>query len=104
MQHEDRTLLEDAFYADLYERHAPGLFAYVYQQTASREDAEDIVLDVFLTAHMEPLCAGAGRPEAVWKRTNGRLAAGTRYTVTSYVSNADVSTLETVPLPKDAPS
>lgn len=48
MQHEDRTLLEDAFYADLYERHAPGLFAYVYQQTASREDAEDIVLDVFL--------------------------------------------------------
>lgn len=49
MQHEDRTLLEDAFYADLYQRHAPGLFAYVYRQTASREDAEDIVLDVFLT-------------------------------------------------------
>src|SRR5713101_5750745 len=49
MQHKDRTLLEDAFYADLYQRHAPGLFAYVYRQTASREDAEDIVLDVFLT-------------------------------------------------------
>ena len=48
MQHKDRTLLEDAFYADLYQRHAPGLFAYVYRQTASREDAEDIVLDVFL--------------------------------------------------------
>lgn len=39
---------EDAFYTDLYQRHAPGLFAYVYRQTASREDAEDIVLDVFL--------------------------------------------------------
>lgn len=48
MQHEDRILFEDAFYADLYQRHAPGLFAYVYRQTASREDAEDIVLDVFL--------------------------------------------------------
>jgi RNA polymerase sigma-70 factor, ECF subfamily len=48
MQHRDRTLLEDAFYTDLYQRHAPGLFAYVYRQTASREDAEDIVLDVFL--------------------------------------------------------
>ena len=48
MQHKDPTLLEDAFYTDLYQRHAPGLFAYVYRQTASREDAEDIVLDVFL--------------------------------------------------------
>jgi RNA polymerase sigma-70 factor, ECF subfamily len=41
-------LLEDAFYTDLYQRHAPGLFAYVYRQIASREDAEDLVLDVFL--------------------------------------------------------
>src|SRR5215469_8552088 len=48
MQHKDRTLREDTFYSDLYQRHAPGLFAYVYRQTASREDAEDIVLDVFL--------------------------------------------------------
>lgn len=47
-------MLEDAFYADLYQRHAPGLFAYVYRQTASREDAEDIVLDVFLTALQQP--------------------------------------------------
>jgi RNA polymerase sigma-70 factor (ECF subfamily) len=48
MQHQDRTLPEDAFYSDLYQRHAPGLFAYVYRQTGSREDAEDLVLDVFL--------------------------------------------------------
>src|SRR5690348_11656649 len=48
MQHKDRTLPEDTFYTDLYQRHAPGLFAYVYRQTASHEDAEDIVLDVFL--------------------------------------------------------
>src|SRR5260370_13850855 len=54
MQHKDRTLREDAFYADLYQRHAPGLFAYVYRQTASREDAEDIVLDVFLMVLRQP--------------------------------------------------
>ena len=53
MQHKDRALLEDAFYADLYRRHAPGLFAYIYRQTASREDAEDIVLDVFLTVLLQ---------------------------------------------------
>ncbi len=39
-----------------------------------------------------------------WLRSNGRLAAGNQYNVTSYVSNADVSTLQSVPLPKDAPA
>jgi hypothetical protein len=39
-----------------------------------------------------------------WLRSNGRLAAGNQYNVTSYVSNVDVSTLETVPLPQYAPS
>ncbi|HVB73580.1 MAG TPA: transglutaminaseTgpA domain-containing protein [Ktedonobacteraceae bacterium] len=39
-----------------------------------------------------------------WLRTNGRLTAGNQYSVTSYVSAADISTLETVPLPKNAPS
>lgn len=49
MQHKDVILLEDSPYADLYRRYAPPLFAYVRQQTVSREDAEDIVLDVFLS-------------------------------------------------------
>ncbi len=39
-----------------------------------------------------------------WLRVNGRLAAGDQYNVVSYVSDADVSTLRTVPLPKNAPS
>ena len=39
-----------------------------------------------------------------WLRANGRLAAGNQYNVTSYVSDADISTLESVPLPKNAPS
>jgi len=54
MLHQEVSLLEDSLYAELYRRHAPALFAYVYQQTASREDAEDIVLDVFLSVLRNP--------------------------------------------------
>ncbi|HLZ56313.1 MAG TPA: sigma-70 family RNA polymerase sigma factor [Ktedonosporobacter sp.] len=36
-------------YAELYRRYALVLFAYVYHHTSSREDAEDIVLNVFLS-------------------------------------------------------
>ena len=49
MQHKEISLLEHSPYAKLYQCYAPGLFAYAYQQTTSREDAEDIVLDVFLS-------------------------------------------------------
>ena len=47
-------LLEDAFYTNLYQRHAPALFAYAYRETGSHEDAEDIVLDVFLMVLRQP--------------------------------------------------
>jgi transglutaminase-like putative cysteine protease len=43
-----------------------------------------------------------GEPVA-WLRTNGKLAAGDTYTVTSYVSGADVATLRSVPMPQDSP-
>jgi RNA polymerase sigma factor (sigma-70 family) len=49
MQHREAHRLEHSPYEALYQRYAPGLFAYAYQHTASREDAEDIVLDVFLS-------------------------------------------------------
>jgi RNA polymerase sigma-70 factor (ECF subfamily) len=49
MQDKEAILLEHSLYAELYRCNAPGLFAYAYQQTTSREDAEDIVLDVFLS-------------------------------------------------------
>lgn len=49
MQHKDADSLEHSLYAKLYRCHASKLFAYAYQQTMSREDAEDIVLDVFLS-------------------------------------------------------
>ncbi len=39
-----------------------------------------------------------------WLRVNGHLSAGDVYTVTSYVSNADVQTLKTVPMPTASPT
>jgi RNA polymerase sigma-70 factor, ECF subfamily len=49
MQYQEVPSLEHSLYGEFYRRYASGLFAYAYQQTASREDAEDIVLDVFLS-------------------------------------------------------
>jgi len=39
-----------------------------------------------------------------WLRSNGKLAAGNKYSITSYVSAADTKTLQSVPLPANAPS
>ncbi len=39
-----------------------------------------------------------------WLRPNGKLAAGNKYSITSYVSAADVKTLQSVPFPVNAPS
>ncbi len=39
-----------------------------------------------------------------WLRPNGKLAAGNKYTITSYVSAAGIKTLQSVPLPANAPS
>jgi RNA polymerase sigma-70 factor (ECF subfamily) len=53
MQYKDDKLLkssvDDGLYAEVYRRYAPALFAYVYRHIGTREDAEDIVLDVFLS-------------------------------------------------------
>ena len=53
MQFKDEKVVKQAssgeLYAKLYQGYAPALFAYAYQQVSSREDAEDIVLNVFLS-------------------------------------------------------
>ncbi|HLW00640.1 MAG TPA: sigma-70 family RNA polymerase sigma factor [Ktedonobacterales bacterium] len=54
MQQPERMMLDDApgagVGATLYQRYAPAIFAYLLKQTASREDAEDLLLEVFLAA------------------------------------------------------
>lgn len=39
-----------SFIATFYQRYSPALFAYLYRQTPTREDAEDILLEVFVAA------------------------------------------------------
>src|SRR5689334_24187437 len=50
MQQPDRALLTDDPGTALYECFAPAIFAYLLKQTASREDAEDLLVEVFLAA------------------------------------------------------
>ena len=50
MQQHEFILHDDSPGAALYRRYAPGIFAYLYRETSSREDAEDILLEVFLAA------------------------------------------------------
>ncbi|HEU5226394.1 MAG TPA: transglutaminase domain-containing protein [Ktedonobacteraceae bacterium] len=49
------------------------------------------------------LLSKANGNQVAWLSQNGDLAIGTQYTVTSAVSSADVTTLRSVPMPKDAP-
>jgi RNA polymerase sigma factor (sigma-70 family) len=41
---------EDSPVGKLYRLHSPALFAFLRQHTASREDAEDVLLEVFIAA------------------------------------------------------
>ncbi len=50
MQQNSCMTLDDPSLAALYQRFAPVLFAYLYRHTSSREDAEDLLLEVFLAA------------------------------------------------------
>lgn len=66
---------ENAFLADLYQRHAPALFAYAHRLLSSREEAEDIVLDVFLAILQHPRFAtfDEGRQKAwLWTMTRNK--------------------------------
>ena len=42
--------LDPSHVAALYQQHAPVLFAYLHRHTGSWEDAEDLLLEVFLAA------------------------------------------------------
>ena len=42
---------QDDVQAALYHRHASAILAYLCQQVASRQDAEDLLVEVFMAAH-----------------------------------------------------
>ncbi|HEU5347608.1 MAG TPA: RNA polymerase sigma factor [Ktedonobacterales bacterium] len=58
---------EDSPVDTLYRRHAPAIFAYLRQHTATRADAEDLLLDVFVTAlEHEPLASLPETGQLAW--------------------------------------
>lgn len=58
---------EDSLVDALYRRHAQALFAFLLQHTASREDAEDLLLEVFLTAlEQDSLADLTEKHQLVW--------------------------------------
>lgn len=63
MQQDSCMTLDDPSLAVLYQRFAPVLFAYLYRHTSSREDAEDLLLEVFLAALEHAKFAGLGAKE-----------------------------------------
>jgi RNA polymerase sigma factor (sigma-70 family) len=61
--------LDESFIAHLYQRHAPGLFTYVRRQTVAREDAEDVLLEVFLAAFkQEQISTWPEEQQLAWLR------------------------------------
>ncbi|HKV59729.1 MAG TPA: sigma factor, partial [Ktedonobacteraceae bacterium] len=46
----NQGIAEGSLAATLFHRHAPPLFAFLCQHTTSQEDAEDLLLEVFLAA------------------------------------------------------
>src|ERR1051326_7127499 len=78
---------------DLYQRHAPGIFAYLRRQTLSREDAEDVLLEVFLAAAERNQLAGlAAEEQLAWLRqvTRHKLADHFRQTNRRVMVDLDV--------------
>src|SRR5574340_1017067 len=65
MQHAKKDVSGSALIARLYESHATAIFAYLRQQTASREDAEDILVEVFVAAFESNVFARLGEKEQV---------------------------------------
>lgn len=76
MQQNDCITLDDSALALLYQRFAPVLFAFIYRKMASREDAEDLLLEVFLAALERPGFTMLGAKEQenwLWSVTHHKL-------------------------------
>jgi RNA polymerase sigma factor (sigma-70 family) len=59
-----RSGKDDSLCAELYRRYAPGILAYLRRHMPTQEDAEDLLLEVFLSAlEHEPRLAGLSEDE-----------------------------------------
>ena len=75
MQHSKDAVSYDSPVSRLYELHAPAIFAYLQRQTPSREDAEDVLVDVFAAAVESSTFHRLGEKEQIawlWRVTHNK--------------------------------
>ena len=64
---QEKRELDTSTMTELFHRHAPSLFAYLRQHSAAREDAEDLLHEVFAAALEQPGFGLLSEPEqALW--------------------------------------
>lgn len=98
---------ESSFIAYLYQRHSPALFAYLYRRTPTREDAEDILLEVF-TAALEHVTfhtwSESSQIAWLWKVARNKIAdayrRSTRHPSVPLISASDVLSKSTLHSPE----
>lgn len=77
MQQQEPTVLASITCDTLYQRYASAIFAYFYKQTASRDDAEDLLVEVFLAAMERNNLTGMKEAECkawLWKVAHNKAA------------------------------
>ncbi len=71
----------------LYDRYASTIFAYLYHQVTSKEDAEDLLLEVFMVAfRSETLSHLADKEQLAWLRRVARNKVIDRYRHTAILT------------------
>jgi RNA polymerase sigma-70 factor (ECF subfamily) len=71
---------QDDVQTTLYQRHASTILAYLCQQVASRQDAEDLLVEVFMAAHRyAALAALSEERQVAWLRRVARNKVIDRY-------------------------
>ena len=87
MQPLDTDEVPDVEKNTLYERFAESLLAYLCQQISDRQDAEDLLLEVFLAALQNPLLARLpARRQLAWLRRVARNKVIDHYRHTALVT------------------
>lgn len=80
MQQLDAGEAQDGAEETLYQRFAPTLFTYLYQQVTSLQDAEDLLLEVFLAAlRTDKLIGLSDDQQLAWLRRVARNKVVDRY-------------------------
>lgn len=80
MKQLDRDEAQNVEDAALFDRFAPAIFGYLYGQIASRQDAEDLLLDVFLAAQQNDALSALGEErQLAWLRRVARNKVVDRY-------------------------